>query len=205
MGNVDKLSTVHQIPVDGVFFYNIQGRDESKDTTTTLLARLSDLKQYRDPYYGETGVIPVVILTDNQKDKAWVQGILRDECATQSIVVDTLKPSYSYPVSLTGEKYGKLVSRVILFIIPQAWGEDYIKSLKYKLYLATIAKDRLEFLLPWNPQRQDDLARLKRTFLQAVSIFVYTLYFWLSTEEVNTLDQIILLNTSTLLTNVKTV
>ena len=60
---VDELSTVRQIPEDGVFFHNIQRKGK------TLLSRLSDLEQYRKR--------DITILTESQNDKAWVKRMLK--------------------------------------------------------------------------------------------------------------------------------
>ncbi len=155
-----ELYIFRQIPEDGVFFHNIRGRDANvQDETTTLLSRLSDLKQYtsRD----------ITILTESQEDKAWVKEMLKGHYKTQDatqfpvkhVVVDTL------------ENFEGLESPVILFIIPQSWGSGYVGSLKYLLCVATRAISRLEFLLPWDAsRRQQDLAELKRPFLLAVCI-----------------------------------
>ncbi len=150
-----------QIPEDSVFFYNIQGRETKQDETTTLLSRLSNLKQYSRQ--------DITILTENQEDKTWVQEMLKGKCATQNstrfpvkhLVVDTL------------ENFEGLESPVILFIIPKSWGSGYVGSLKYRLCVVTRAISRLEFLLPWDAsQRQQDLAELKRAFSFSVSVLL---------------------------------
>ncbi len=170
-GTVDELSTVRQIPEDGVFFCNIQGRDVNQDESATLLTRLSNLKQYNRQ--------DITILTDSQVDTQWVKRVLKKEkYATQKatqfpvkhIVVDTL------------ENFEGLDSPVILFIIPVSWGSGYVGSLKYRLCVVTRAISRLEFLLPWNTsQREQDLTELKRAFLLAVSMFAVNnilLHYW---------------------------
>ncbi len=169
---VDELCTVRQIPEDGVFFHNIQGRKANQNETTTLLSRLSDLGQYLTQ--------DITILTQNQEDKVWVTEMLRGEYETQDatqfpvehVVVDIL------------EKFEGLESPVILFIIPQSWGRGYIGSLKYRLCVVTRAISRLEFLLPWDSsQRQQDLADLNNAFKVSVSAFVVRPLFWLNTGE----------------------
>ena len=88
---VDVLSAVHQRLEDGVFFHTIQGRDVSQDDTTTLLTRLSNLKQYLQHH--------IAILTDSMADRTWVNGLLRKKHSTQRatqlpvkhVVLDTLE------------------------------------------------------------------------------------------------------------------
>ncbi len=158
--DVDCLSPARQMPEDGIFFQSIQGRDTNQDHTTTLLSRLSHLKQcmYR--------MQDIAIVTDSQDDKIWVKEMLKGKYATQEatqfpvkrIVVDTL------------ENFEGLESAVILFIIPQSWGSGYVGSLKYRLCVVTRAISRLEFLLPWDPsKRLQDLEELKRPFSLPVS------------------------------------
>ncbi len=163
---VDEISTVRQIPEDGVYFHNIQGRDGNPEETTTLLSRLSGLEQYRRQ--------DITILMESKEDKEWVTEMLKGQYETQDatqfpaehIVVDTL------------ENFEGLESPVILFIIPQSWGSGYIGSLKYRLCVVTRAISRLEFLLPWNAsQRQTDLAELNKAFTLSVSAFVVKLFF----------------------------
>ncbi len=159
-GNVDVLSTVCQMPEDGLFFCNIQGRNVSQDETTTLLTRLSNLQQYPRHH--------IAILTDGMADKAWVEELLRKKYATQRatqlpvehIVLDTLK------------NVSCLEPHVILFIIPQSFGRCYGGCLKKRLCKVTRTISRLELLLPWDPsQRQQDLEELKNAFLFPVSMF----------------------------------
>ncbi len=160
----DELSTTRHILEDGVFFHNIQGKDTSQDATS-LLSRLSNLKQYPAE--------DITILTDNCEDKTWVTQLLKGKYATQDatqfpvkhIVVDTL------------ENFEGLESPVILFVIPKCWGSGYIGSLKYRLCVVARAISRLEFLLPWDAsQKQQELAQLKRAFSFSVStFFCYTI------------------------------
>ncbi len=156
---VDELSTIMQIPEDGVFFHNIQGRDASQYKTTTLSSRLKSLKQFRRQ--------DIAIVTETKEDKAWVKEMLKVQYETQDatlfhvehVVVDTLK-------SFRGLEFP-----VILFVVPQSWGSAFVESVKYKLSIATRTNSRLEFLLLWDPsQRQHDLTELKRAFALAVSI-----------------------------------
>ena len=171
---VDELTTVRQIPEDGVFFHNIQGREASQKDTTTLLSRLSDLEQYRRQ--------DITILTENHEDKEWVKETLKSKYETQdttqfpveNVVVDTL------------ENFEGLESPVILFIIPQSWGSGYVGSLKYRLCVVTRAISRLEFLLPWDAsQRQQELAELNKAFTLSVSAFVVKALFWLRTAKLS--------------------
>ena len=160
--DVDEYSTVRQIPEDGVFFYNIRGRDVRHDEPTTLLTRLSNLKQYRSR--------DITIVTDSQEDSTWVMEKLKSKYARQR--------KTEYPVKHvdldTLENVQSLESPVILFIMPQSWGTRYVGSLKNRLCVGTRAISRLEFLLPcFSSQRQRDLSalELKEAFSSAVSTF----------------------------------
>ena len=166
---VGELSTVRQLPEDGVFFHNIQGR--------TLLYRLSNLKQYNK--------YDIAIVTENQEDKAWVKGILDGQYETQDaalyfnhcIVVDC------------AENFKNLDSPVILFIIPQSYNNACIDFVERWLCVVPETARRLEFLLPWDPsQRQSDLTELKGAFPSVVSTLPectwYIWYIWVITIEV---------------------
>ena len=164
---MEELATVRQIPEDGVFFYNILGRDENQDEEATLMSQLQNMlrRHTRENRYCKKDI---TILTDNSEDKAWVKESLKGKYATadstqfpvKSIVVDTL------------ENFEGLESPVILFIIPRSWGTGYVGSVKYRLCVVTRAISRLEFLLPWDPSsRQQDLAELKKAFSSAVRTF----------------------------------
>ncbi len=164
---MDELTTVRQIPEDGVFFHNTQGRDANQDETSSLLSRLSEIVKIKKRYQKRD----IAILTDNAEDKAWVREMLKGSYGTTAatnfpvsrIVVDTL------------ENFEGLESPVVLFIIPQSWGSGYVGSLKYRLCVVTRAMSRLEFLLPWDASsRQQDLAELKKAFsLEVKSHSVY--------------------------------
>ncbi len=169
--NKDELCTVRQIPEDGVFFHNIQGSGVNQDEEVTMISQLQSILKTPSRYSRKD----ITILTDNEKDKAWVKELLKHKYATsdatqfpvKSIIVDTL------------ENFEGLESPVILFIIPRSWGTGYIGSLKYRLCVVTRAISRLEFLLPWDPSdRQQDLAELKRAFSLEVSSsprYMYTI------------------------------
>ncbi len=155
---VDELSTVRHLPEDGVFFHNIQGRDAGQYEATTLLSRLSNVKQYSNH--------DVAILTNNKEDKIWVKEMLLEKGHTtqdarppvKNLVVDTL------------ENFKALKPRAIFFIIPQSWDSDYVTSVNSLLPVVTRAKSRLEFLLLWDPsQRQQNLTELKKAISVAVS------------------------------------
>ncbi len=104
----------------------------------------------------------VTILTEGSKDKAWVWDTLQSSdyevqeatnFPVQHIVVDTLS------------NFEGLDSPVIMFIVPEFWGSDYVGSLKYRLCIATRAISRLEFLVPWDSTgRHQDLLELRRVF-----------------------------------------
>ena len=156
-GSVDELSTVRQIPEDGVFFYSIQGRDAEQGENVTLLSRLSDILKVKKRYQRRD----IAILTDNHEDKTWIKEMLKGNYGTteathfpvKHVVVDTL------------ENFEGLESPVILFVIPESWGTGYVGTLKYRLCVVTRAISRLEFLLPWDPSnRQQDIEELKRAF-----------------------------------------
>ncbi len=158
---VDELTTVRQIPEDGVFFHSIQGREASPEKNTTLLSRLSDLEQYLRK--------DITILTENKEDKAWVKEMLRGQYETQ----DSTQFPVKHVVVDTLENFEGLESPVILFVIPQSWGSGYVGCLKYRLCIVTRAISRLEFLLPWDAsQRQQDMAELKKAFTLSVSVCV---------------------------------
>ena len=143
----NELTTVRQIPEDGVFFHTIQGREP------TLLSRLSDLvEQYSRQ--------DITILTENQEDTIWVKEILKSQYKTQDatqfpvkhIIVDTL------------ENFIGVKPLVILFIIPQSWDSGYVEFVTYRLCVAPKTISRVEFLLPWVPsQNQRNMAELRRT------------------------------------------
>ncbi len=172
IGNVNNISS-KQIPEDGVFFHNIEGRK----TPINLLSKLSNLKQYSNQ--------DITILTDNQEDKAWITGMLKGNNATRT--QDTTQFPVKYIVVDTLENFEGLESPVILFIIPRSWGSGYIGSLKYRLCVVTRAISRLEFLLPSDDlQRQEEFAELKRAFSFSVSVLTVTLYFCLNMRKVYT-------------------
>ena len=149
----------------------MQDREARKDHITTLLSRLSSLRQYSSQ--------DITILTDNQEGKVWVNEIMKDKYETQDVTIFPV----NHIVVDTLENFEGLESPVILFIIPQSWGSGYVGSLKYRLCVVTRAISRLEFLLPWDDsQRQQDLAELKRAFLFWVSMFAVTRYFGLMLE-----------------------
>ncbi len=160
-GNADELSTVRQIPEDGVFFHNIQSRSVNQDETTGLLTRLSNLKGFPTHH--------IAILTDSMADKAWVEELLRNKYPTQ--------PATKFPVKHlvldTLKNVNCLKPHMILFIVPQSWGSGYVESLQKRLFGVTKVISRLELLLPWDPsQRQQDLEELKKAFLFPVSMFI---------------------------------
>ncbi len=148
---VDELTTIRQIPEDGVFFQNIEDRRE----TTTLLSRLSNLKEYNRQ--------DITIPTENQEDKAWVREMLKGKYATQ----DSTKSTVKHVVVDTLENFKGLERHVMLFLIPQSWGSAYIESVKSVIPRAI---SRVEFLLPWDAsQRKQDFAEFKTALSLAVS------------------------------------
>ena len=157
---VGELSTVRQLPEDGVFFHNIQGR--------TLLSRLSNLKQYSRH--------DIAIVTENQEDKAWVKGMLDGQYKTLDAALYFSLLRYLDMVSrriIVGcaENLQKFDSPVILFIIPQLYSNvcvDFVE--RWLCVIPGGSARRLEFLLPWDPsQIQPDLAELKGAFASVVS------------------------------------
>ncbi len=172
---VDELTTVRQIPEDGVFYHNIQDREASSEETKTLLSRLSELEQYRKQ--------DITILTESQEDKAWVTEMLKGKYQTQ----DATQFPVEHVVIDTLANFEGLESPVILFMIPKSWSNGYVGSLKYRLCVVTRAISRLEFLLPWDAsQRQQDLAELNKAFALSVSAFVVKPFCWLNTGELYT-------------------
>ncbi len=169
--HVDQLSTVRQIPEDGVSFHSIQGREARQDETTTLLFRLSNLKQYRRQ--------DIAIVTANQEDKAWVKEMLEGEYETQDA---TLYPRQCVVVDCK-DNFQDLEFPVILVIVPQSVGTDCSwwveEMLAYDVHETT---RRVESLLPWNPShRQPDLTELKEKFSQEVNMLpqcIHNTVFW---------------------------
>ena len=164
--DVDELNTVLQIPEDGVFFHNIQGKN-LKDTSqddTTLLFRLSNLKQYR--------MQDIAIVTDSQEDKAWVKQMLEGKYSTQDA---TLYPRQCVVVDCK-DNVQDWEFPVILVIVPQSEGTAcswYVQGMldDWFFYNTTPCRRRVEFLLPWDPsQRQPDLTELKEKFSQEVNM-----------------------------------
>ncbi len=128
----------------------------------TLVSRLRYILD--DIMYQERDV---TILTENTKDKTWIQDMLR--CDKYSIQEATRFPVEHIVVDTLGNFEG-LESPVILFIVPYSWATGYVGSLKYRLCIATRAISRLEFLVPWDPTgREQDLAQLRRAFQTEVS------------------------------------
>ncbi len=163
-GNIDELSTVRQIPEDGVFFHNIQGREASQHETT-LLFRLSNLKEYHRQ--------DIAIVTENQEDKAWVKEMLKGQYETQEA---TLYPRQCVVVDCE-DNFQDLAFPVMLFIVPQSMGNDCSEFVNHWLSKVDETSHRLEFLLPWDPsQRQPDLAELKEAFPVAVNMFPQCIY-----------------------------
>ncbi len=78
IGNMDELSTVYQIPGDGVFFHNLQGREENQDESATLISQLEHVLKKQKRYCRKH----IATLTDNQGDKKWVQDMLKGKYAT---------------------------------------------------------------------------------------------------------------------------
>ena len=163
-----ELCTVRQIPEDGVFFHNVQGRD------ATLLSRLSNLNQY----YSR---VDIAILTGNQEDKTWVREAVDGIYATQ----DATQYSRQGVVVDCADNFQNLKFHVLLFIIPQSWATSCIKFMKYWLSVVPKTARRLEFLLPLHTSQRQDLAELKEAFPSMVNTYnVYARFFLLNSGEV---------------------
>ncbi len=140
--------------------YQISERLAGTPTLLTHLQEILAANRYREK--------DVAVLTEGNKDKAWVLDILQSAYYTvqdgtifpvEHIVVDTLS------------NFEGLESPVILFIVPESWGKSYIGSLKYRLCIASRAISRLEFLVPWDPRgRQLDLLELRKAFGTEVNV-----------------------------------
>ena len=159
-GNIDKLSTVRQIPEDGVFFRNIQGKEASQDETT-VVSRLSNLKQYRRQ--------DIAILTDNQEDKTWVKDMLNDIYPTQDA---TLHPRQCIVVDCI-DNCQDLESPVMLYIVPQTKVYDFKLNRNWHSHVSASCTCRVEFLFPWDPsQREPDLTKLKEDLSLPVNMLL---------------------------------
>ncbi len=169
---VDELSTVRQIPEDGVFFRNIHNTDSRQYETTTLLSRLFNLNQYSKK--------DIAILTGNQEDKTWVRKMLEGKYRTQDA---TRYPRRCIVVDYA-DNFQELKSPVILFIIPQSWSTACNEFVEYWLGVVPKTVRRLEFLLPLDlSQRQQDLTQLKGAFPLAVNTLLQCIqYSWLNNE-----------------------
>ena len=163
-GSTDSDDSSYGCGYDAFNYISYPSEDEDIIPPITIVTRLKNILGYGR--YSESHIVILTATTDDKKlTSAALQshGFSTQDASTfplaqKRLVVDTL------------ENFEGLESPVVLFIVPECWGKDYIGSLKYRLCIATRAISRLEFLVPWDPTgRERDLAELKKAFQSEVT------------------------------------
>ncbi len=123
----------------------------------------------------------IVALFDDKQQMETVEKFLADKFVWH-LHCGKVYPVQGIVISML-EDFCGLEGEVVLFLLPPTFGTESRGNWKYINCVSSRAKQRLEFLLPWDPENmQEDLVRLQKAklFLELFQM-VSTFYTWLRT------------------------
>ncbi len=104
---------------------------------------------------GKFGTRSIAILCDDHEQVNDIKTLLIDEC-NRSFQAENEYPIQGTVICRT-EDFGGLDADVIFFILPRNFGRKYVNVFwKYINAISSRARERLEFLLLWNPANEEE-------------------------------------------------